>query len=88
MAGWHVLGLIHRADKNYVEAVKCYNQAMRIDPVSVQGTPLSALAALFIASLSRLNDSKLIASGIVFCIATSEQHAGAQGPVLAPDPDP
>eukprot|EP00053_Salpingoeca_punica_P018371 m.179800 g.179800 ORF g.179800 m.179800 type:complete len:865 (-) comp17416_c0_seq3:198-2792(-) len=28
---WHVLGLLHRSDKNYVEAIKAYRQAHRID---------------------------------------------------------
>lgn len=23
---WHVYGLVHRADRNYVEAIKCYKQ--------------------------------------------------------------
>jgi len=29
---WHVYGLIHRAEANYAEAVKCYKNALRIDP--------------------------------------------------------
>ena len=29
---WHVLGLVHRARREYKEAVKCYRQALRIDP--------------------------------------------------------
>ncbi|KAJ1549120.1 hypothetical protein HK405_009547 [Cladochytrium tenue] len=33
---WHVYGLIHRAEKNYEEAVKCYAQAMRLDKENVQ----------------------------------------------------
>ncbi|KAJ3064506.1 hypothetical protein HDU98_012091 [Podochytrium sp. JEL0797] len=28
---WHAYGLIHRAEKNYEEVVKCYSQALRID---------------------------------------------------------
>ena len=28
---WHVLGLYHRADRNYEEALKCYNQALKYD---------------------------------------------------------
>jgi tetratricopeptide (TPR) repeat protein len=27
---WHVLGLIHRSDRNYKEAIKCYKQALTI----------------------------------------------------------
>jgi len=33
---WHVYGLIHRANKNYPEASKCYKQALRIDPQNMQ----------------------------------------------------
>jgi len=29
---WHVYGIITRADRNYVEAVKSYSQALRLDP--------------------------------------------------------
>lgn len=37
---WHVYGLMHRADKNYEEALKCYVQANRIEQVSL---PFSCL---------------------------------------------
>jgi tetratricopeptide (TPR) repeat protein len=30
---WHVLGLVHKADRNYEEALKCYTQALRFDKV-------------------------------------------------------
>jgi len=33
---WHVYGLLHRQDKDYQEAVKCYRQALRIDPDNLQ----------------------------------------------------
>lgn len=33
---WHVLGLYHRADRNYEEALKCYNQALKYDPNNSQ----------------------------------------------------
>ena len=29
---WHVYGLLHKADRNYKEASKCYSQALKIDP--------------------------------------------------------
>ena len=29
---WHVYGLLHRADRNYEEAIKCYKNALRLDP--------------------------------------------------------
>ncbi|CAK4665775.1 hypothetical protein LEN26_012402 [Aphanomyces euteiches] len=33
---WHVYGLIYRSDRNYAEAIKCYRQALRIDPDNIQ----------------------------------------------------
>ena len=33
---WHVYGLVHRSNKNYPEAAKCYKQALRIDPNNMQ----------------------------------------------------
>jgi len=33
---WHVYGLLHRADRNYNEAIKCYKQALRIDRDNLQ----------------------------------------------------
>lgn len=32
---WHVYGLLHRADRDYPQAAKCYRQAMRIDPANL-----------------------------------------------------
>lgn len=29
---WHVFGLVHRSDRDYKEAVKCYRNALRIEP--------------------------------------------------------
>ena len=46
-AGWHVLGLIYRSDKNYEEASKCYRSALRIDTVRMPTlSPLRAPNAL------------------------------------------
>jgi hypothetical protein len=33
---WHVYGIMHRADKNYEEALKCYVQANRIEKVGAE----------------------------------------------------
>jgi N-alpha-acetyltransferase 15/16, NatA auxiliary subunit len=33
---WHILGLMHRQDKNYEEAIKCYKNALRIDKNNFQ----------------------------------------------------
>ncbi|CAD7969534.1 unnamed protein product [Amoebophrya sp. A120] len=33
---WHVYGLLHRHDKNYVEAIKCYKSALKFEPHNLQ----------------------------------------------------
>ena len=33
---WHVYGLLHRAERNYNEAIKAYKQALRIEPENLQ----------------------------------------------------
>merc|ERR1712038_464875 len=33
---WHVYGLIHRANRQYNEAIKAYKQALRIDTHNLQ----------------------------------------------------
>lgn len=33
---WHVFGLLYRQDRDYLEAMKCYKQALRIDPENIQ----------------------------------------------------
>ncbi|TPX56185.1 hypothetical protein PhCBS80983_g04730 [Powellomyces hirtus] len=33
---WHVYGLMHRADKNYDEAIKCYVNALKFDKENMQ----------------------------------------------------
>lgn len=33
---WHVFGLLYRSDRNYKEAIKCYLNALRIDPENQQ----------------------------------------------------
>lgn len=35
---WHVYGLVHKQDRNYEEALKCYTQALKYDPVSSSAT--------------------------------------------------
>ena len=30
---WHVFGLVHKADRNYDEALKCYAQALKFEKV-------------------------------------------------------
>ena len=33
---WHVYGLVHRSNRDYHEAVKCYKQALKIDKDNMQ----------------------------------------------------
>lgn len=33
---WHVFGLLYRSDREYREAIKCYRNALRIDPENIQ----------------------------------------------------
>eukprot|EP00639_Heterosigma_akashiwo_P034552 CAMPEP_0194718854 /NCGR_PEP_ID=MMETSP0296-20130528/10385_1 /TAXON_ID=39354 /ORGANISM="Heterosigma akashiwo, Strain CCMP2393" /LENGTH=236 /DNA_ID=CAMNT_0039620349 /DNA_START=59 /DNA_END=766 /DNA_ORIENTATION=+ len=33
---WHVYGLVHRSERNYTMAIKCYLNALRIDPQNKQ----------------------------------------------------
>ncbi|GBG90818.1 hypothetical protein CBR_g51323 [Chara braunii] len=33
---WHVFGLLHRSDREYREAIKCYRNALRSDPDNIQ----------------------------------------------------
>lgn len=33
---WHVFGLLYRSDREYREAIKCYRNALRIDPENIE----------------------------------------------------
>ena len=33
---WHVYGLLYRSDREYREAIKCYRNALRIDPDNLE----------------------------------------------------
>ena len=33
---WHIFGLLHKLERNYKEAIKCYATAMRINPDNQQ----------------------------------------------------
>lgn len=35
---WHVYGLLQRSDRKYDEAIKCYRNALKWDPVSSKKT--------------------------------------------------
>ncbi len=32
---WHVYGLLQRSDRKYDEAIKCYRNALKCDPVNM-----------------------------------------------------
>ena len=49
---WHVNALIHRADRDYEDALKCYIQGSRIEPVSCRSAS-RPLAILTIAHAER-----------------------------------
>ena len=33
---WHVFGLLYRSDREYREAIKCYRNALKIDPDNIE----------------------------------------------------
>lgn len=33
---WHVYGLLYRADRQYKDAIKCYNMALKLDKDNLQ----------------------------------------------------
>lgn len=33
---WHVYGLLYKSDREYREAIKCYRNALRIDPDNIE----------------------------------------------------
>lgn len=33
---WHVYGLLYRSDREYREAIKCYRNALKIDPDNIE----------------------------------------------------
>lgn len=49
---WHVYGLLYRSDREYREAIKCYRNALRIDPDNIE----------------ILRDLSLLQVGVVCCI--------------------
>ncbi len=49
---WHVYGLLYRGDHNYVEAIKCYNCALRLDPSNTQIEKDTALLQIHVRDLA------------------------------------
>lgn len=58
---WHVYGLLQRSDRKYDEAIKCYRNALRCDPVSFYyircSMKKSSAYKFFIKNLGKLANS-------------------------------
>ena len=57
--GWHVYGLMHRADKSYEEAAKCYQHALKYNPNDLQILRDYALLQIQMRNYETLNVSFL-----------------------------
>eukprot|EP01060_Flectonema_neradi_P036723 TRINITY_DN714_c9_g1_i1.p1 TRINITY_DN714_c9_g1~~TRINITY_DN714_c9_g1_i1.p1 ORF type:complete len:723 (+),score=187.56 TRINITY_DN714_c9_g1_i1:34-2202(+) len=55
---WHVYGLLYRADKNYVEAIKCYKQALNIEDSNLPILRDTAMLQIHIRDLKSLADTR------------------------------
>ncbi|PKC16224.1 N-terminal acetyltransferase A, auxiliary subunit [Rhizophagus irregularis] len=56
---WHVYGLLHRSDKNYGEALKCYNQALKFDKDNMQILQDYSLLQIQMRNYEAFNESRL-----------------------------
>lgn len=56
---WHVLGLYHRADRNYEEALKCYQQALKYDVNNSQISRDVALMQVHTRNLQAFVETRL-----------------------------
>ncbi|EPQ28976.1 uncharacterized protein PFL1_03266 [Pseudozyma flocculosa PF-1] len=56
---WHALGILHRMDKNYQEAIKCYSQALRIEGANLNLLRESAFMHLQLRNYPPLIDARL-----------------------------
>ncbi|KAG9289032.1 hypothetical protein G9A89_015581 [Geosiphon pyriformis] len=54
---WHVYGLLHRSDKNYTQALKCYTQALKIDKANMQILGDYSLLVIQMRNYEAFNDS-------------------------------
>ncbi|CAG8665248.1 17380_t:CDS:10, partial [Dentiscutata erythropus] len=55
---WHVYGLLHRSDKNYGEALKCYTQALKIDKDNMQILQDYSLLQIQMRNYEAFNESR------------------------------
>lgn len=56
---WHIYGIINRNMRNYAEAVKCYQSALRIDPDNGQILKDMSLLQVQIRDIDGLFDTRL-----------------------------
>ncbi|KAL8280686.1 hypothetical protein RQP46_007009 [Phenoliferia psychrophenolica] len=56
---WHVYGLMHRADKNYEEALKCYSQANKIEKDSLNILGDLAILTIHLRHYSAYVDARM-----------------------------
>mmetsp|Transcript_22357 Transcript_22357/g.44641 ORF Transcript_22357/g.44641 Transcript_22357/m.44641 type:complete len:889 (+) Transcript_22357:86-2752(+) len=55
---WHVYGLVHRSNRDYQEAVKCYKQALKIDKDNMQILRDLSLLQIQLRDLSGFSDTR------------------------------
>ncbi|CAJ0877381.1 6030_t:CDS:10 [Entrophospora sp. SA101] len=55
---WHVYGLLHRSDKNYGEALKCYTRALKFDKDNMQILQDYSLLQIQMRNYEAYNESK------------------------------
>ncbi|KAK8940311.1 hypothetical protein KSP40_PGU009308 [Platanthera guangdongensis] len=65
---WHVYGLLYRSDREYREAIKCYRNALKIDPDNIE----------ILRDLSLLQDSAK-SWWVKTCVSGSDDRAGIGG---------
>ncbi|KAJ3174921.1 hypothetical protein HDU87_006587 [Geranomyces variabilis] len=56
---WHVYGLMHRADKNYDEAIKCYLNALKFDRENIQIIRDLSLLQMQMRNFEGYNETRL-----------------------------
>ncbi|KAG8970736.1 hypothetical protein FRC03_004118 [Tulasnella sp. 419] len=56
---WHVLGIVHKADRNYEEALKCYLQALRFDKDNINILRDAAQLQLQLRNYDGLQETRL-----------------------------
>lgn len=75
---WHIYGIIHRNQRNFLEAIRCYQQALKIDPENINILRDMAVLQVHIRELEEhqetrrallLNKSSLPVNWVAFCVA-------------------